>query len=80
MKRVLLLSIGAVIVALLAALGRPEAARADDATDGLRAYQARRYADAAKHFDAAIQHNPNYRLARVARRDVRAAAKLVGPR
>jgi tetratricopeptide (TPR) repeat protein len=47
---------------------------------GLVARARRRYADAAKHFDAAIQHNPNYRLARVARRDVRAAAKLVGPR
>jgi tetratricopeptide (TPR) repeat protein len=47
---------------------------------GLIARARRRYADALGHFDAAIQHEPKYRLARVARRDVRAAIKLLGSR
>jgi tetratricopeptide (TPR) repeat protein len=45
---------------------------------GLIARARRRYADGVRHFDAAIQHDPKYRLARVARRDVRAAIKLLG--
>lgn len=44
---------------------------------GLIARARRRYADAVRHFDAAIQHDSKYRLARVARRDVRAAMKLL---
>ena len=47
---------------------------------GLIARARRRYADAVRHFDAAIQHEPKYRLARVARRDVRAAIKLLASR
>ena len=54
MKR-LLLVIATVVAASLATFGRPAPARADDATDGLRAYQAKRYVQAAALYRRAIE-------------------------
>ena len=43
---------------------------------GLIARARGQYADALENFDAAIHHSPKYPLARIARRDVRAALTL----
>ena len=84
MRRLLLLFIAALVAASVATFGRPEAARADDATDGLRAYQAKRYAQAAALYRRAIERGDkrpetlyNYGTALLAADSIQSAVEVL---